>query len=390
MAVEEARGLVVTTGQSAGGMTVDEQEVRKNAVILMNHKGTGVFPSNMTAAEAGQIARLALAYGLDPFVGELILYQNRPYVTIDGRIRVANSHPAFRGIECRPATDEERKDFRCRDNEHLWKATVWRSDRDIPTAVFGRASDDDGNPVSKKWAQEMAQKRAKHRALRDAFSIPIPGREEAGDHDSYESRPRISVIDAEATEVIDATIMATPEQVTAIHALVGALKWSDEEYRAVLQQTYHVGSSKDLAEGQAASVLEMLHILEEQGNAAAFLERFKTVKEAVEARTGKTLAEIAWDDGELTPRPLATTLEPPPLASTLEPPPWDDAPAPEEPPSEPDGEPLFVACTAATKAKLLEVAGRMSIKPSIKKQIEGTDWAKLSEGEAAMWLESLT
>lgn len=277
-------------------LQVADADVTATATLLMKHKGVGIFPDTMTPQQAGQLARLACAYGLDPFASEIILYQGRPYLTIDGRMRVANTHKAFDGLECVPATEDERKAFRCRDDEHLWKATVWRRDRRVPTVAFGRASSGDGNPVSTKWAQEMAQKRAKHRALRDAFSIPLPGAEESIEDGGAayvidEGRPVPGVIEGEVTVVdLDATNPITAAQIASLHVLVGKLKWSDDDYRDMLRHTYDVESSKDLMEGQAASLLEMMHTLEEQQTGDAFIERIRAVV------GGRTWADIMPSD----------------------------------------------------------------------------------------------
>lgn len=278
---EPERALAVIPARSA--MTVDEREVTAQGTLLLKHKGIGVFPQDMSAGQAGQIARLALAYGLDPFTGEIILYQGRPYVTIDGRVRIANDHPAFRGMTCDPATPDERKAFRARDDEHLWVARVYRDDRSFPTVGYGRCSEtSDKNPVGRTWAQEQAQKRAKHRALRDAFSIPLPGAEETRHEGGANlSNWRDVVVDVDtqpyagpyAQPYVDLEPSAPPqpppivpirpEQSRAIHTLVGKLGWDDGSYRTMLRETSGVESSKELTEGQASSVLEMLHSLAE-------------------------------------------------------------------------------------------------------------------------------
>lgn len=317
----------------ASAMAVDAKQAAEFAGQLMKHAQAGgpMFPKDLSPAQATLMARLSIAYGLDPIAGELTLYQGRPYVTIDGRVRVANAHYAFDGIECVPASDEERKSFRAADDEHLWVARVWRKDRQFPFVGYGRsAGRSDKNPVSQTYAQEMAQKRAKHRALRDAFSLPLPGREEADD--TSPGRPSVQVYDAPAGEIVDAgsfvdldaTNTITPEQIKAIHTVTEKLKWSDDEYRDVLRHTYAVESSKDLLEGQAASILEMLHTLDEAGTGAAFLARIQGVVdgsiERIQQQTGKSrldaIAQLAWgdDDAPATPPPA---VDDPTLAQWL-------------------------------------------------------------------------
>lgn len=261
-------------------MEVDTQQAADFAGQLMKHAAAGgpMFPKDLSQSQATIMARIAIAYGLDPIAGELTVYQGRMYLTIEGRVRVANSHPAFDGMECVPASDDERKAFRCGEDEHLWVCRVWRKDRRFPFVGYGRsAGKSDRNPVSRDYAQEMAQKRAKHRALRDAFSLPLPGREEDNDDTPMNQTRRYEATDAQIIEgvVIDqeAPEPITPEQIRGIHTIVGKLAWSEDEYRDVLRHTYQVDTSKDLTEGQAAAVLEMLHVLHEQGTAEPFLAR---------------------------------------------------------------------------------------------------------------------
>lgn len=254
---------------AGSAMAVDDDLAGREARKLLKHAaaGGGLFPRDLTEVQAVQLARLSIAYGLDPYAEELIIYQSKPYLTLKGALRLANQHRAFEGLECTPATDAERKAFRCRDEEHLWKATVWRSDRRVPVVNYGRAHPGDGNPVSQKWAQEMAQKRAKHRALRDAFSMPLPGRE-ADEESPQHWEHRGPVIEGEATELPE----IRSDQIKAIHTIAGLLRWSDAEYRDVLAHTYRVSSSKDLTEGQAASFLEMLESLNGADEGRRFIE----------------------------------------------------------------------------------------------------------------------
>src|SRR4030095_12257328 len=108
------------------------------AARLINVAG-GLFPRVVAAVRAAALARLALAYGLDVLVGEeVLLYQGKPYLTVRGAMRIANRHPMFEGIECNPATAEERRNFRAGPAEHLWVARVWRRDRRFPVVGYGR------------------------------------------------------------------------------------------------------------------------------------------------------------------------------------------------------------------------------------------------------------
>ena len=278
---EQDRALALRTT-----LDVDDAAATKRTGQLLKHRG-GLFPQDLTEAQAATLARLSLLYGLDPLFEELTVLQGKVYLTLKGAMRFANDHPKFRGIECAPATPAERTAFRARDDEELWVARVHRSDRDVPTVAYGRASATDDQPVARRWTQEMASKRARHRALRDAFSLPVPGLEEAGD--PVADAPRGAVlegvsrpVDKDALREIVAREVRElrepgreaptlgeigPEpirndQISAIHAIGHAIGWitrdDDTPYRDALMATFGVVTSKDLSAQQAAAFIEVL------------------------------------------------------------------------------------------------------------------------------------
>lgn len=188
-----------------------------------------MFPRDCNREQALEVARIALAYQLDPFLGELIPYQGKPYLTFDGRIRIADRHEQYDGYDLLPPSDVELKALRPAENESIWKCVVYRKDRTRPTVAYGRAGGpQDRNPVGKSDSVTMAQKRAIHRALRAAFPVPIPGLEEH----------------------------LSPEQQRAIHAFDEAAGVSPDERRSTLQDTFDVESSADLTKDQASTYID--------------------------------------------------------------------------------------------------------------------------------------
>lgn len=242
--------------------------VKDQAEQMLAQRGAGgLFPRDMSELQAVALAKLAVAYRLDPFAEEIILYQAKPYLTLRGAERVANDHPQFDGMEVRPATDAERKAFRARDDEHLWVATVWRKDRRLPFVNYGRCGPSDRNALKDAWGPELAMKRAKHRALRDAFSLPALGIDEAGhgrDSGPAAAEREVSdVIDGELVTQRDERPPLRSEQTKAIHAIVRGLRWTEMEYRELLRDCFGVDSSQDLSEAQAAALLETLKAQED-------------------------------------------------------------------------------------------------------------------------------
>lgn len=107
--------------------------------------------------------------GVRAELGELILFQNKPYISIDGRIRLAHETGLLVGMETRPATLLERRNYGCADGDALWVCSVYRRGAGRAFVGWGHVSASDRNPVCKSHPREMAKKRAKYDALRTAF-----------------------------------------------------------------------------------------------------------------------------------------------------------------------------------------------------------------------------
>jgi hypothetical protein len=107
--------------------------------------------------------------GVRAELGELILYQGKPYLSIDGRIRLAHETGLLVGIETRPATALECRNYGCEQGDVLWVCQVFRRGAGRAFTGWGHVSPKDRNPVTKTHPREMAKKRAKYDALRTAF-----------------------------------------------------------------------------------------------------------------------------------------------------------------------------------------------------------------------------
>jgi hypothetical protein len=107
--------------------------------------------------------------GVRAELGELILYQGKPYISIDGRIRLAHETGLLVGMETRPATALECRNYGCEPGDVLWVAQVFRRGAGRAFTGWGHVSQKDRNPVTKTHPREMAKKRAKYDALRSAF-----------------------------------------------------------------------------------------------------------------------------------------------------------------------------------------------------------------------------
>ena len=137
------------------------------------------FPQNLTPQDKAVLAEVATSYGLDPLMGELMIYQGRPYVSIDARYRKAQESGQLAGVETRPATREEREAWDIPDGDLFFRSEVYRKGIARPFVGWGRvkakefAKKDGYLPVESN-PQRMAEKRAEAQALRKAFHLPLP------------------------------------------------------------------------------------------------------------------------------------------------------------------------------------------------------------------------
>lgn len=218
-------GDVVQVVESPANVNIDLHPVvvnskiveQKRLEIARNWSGEAIAPKLQY-----QVAKLAVAYGLDPFLGELVVLGNKPYPTVAAIQRKANEDERFDGEECRPASAQERTDFylplQPPDDEYLWRCEVWVKGKAHSFVGWGRASAKNVKMSTMQlWLPEMAQKRARGRTYRLAFNIGIPTIEEM-----YEFEDG-TVMEVDPSKRIEAsatveTIMASVQQLEMINA----------------------------------------------------------------------------------------------------------------------------------------------------------------------------
>lgn len=198
-----------------------------------------MFPNDLNAQQAMQLANIALEYELDPMLGELIPYQGKPYVSVDGYLRIAGREPMYDGFDHRPATEDERSALGAVKGEVIWVAFVYRKDRSRPAKSFGRAGGpNERNPlVSGNNRQktvyvsphDQALTRALRRALRASFSLKLPG-----DEDNK----------------------ATAAQIKAIHAIDEKNGIEREQRHQELQEMFGVDASNEMTSAQASAYID--------------------------------------------------------------------------------------------------------------------------------------
>lgn len=171
------------------------------------------WPRDMAPAHMAMMASLAVQYGLDPAFGEIMVYQGKPYVTLDGRLRKAHEHAQFAGYRTWPMKAEEKEAYSLDKTDIVFWAEVNRNDWKVPVTEWGRVTQkeiqgsNEHTPL-RNFPTEMAQKRALHRALRRAFPLDIPGFEEA----QGEMEAEFRVLDRATGELLDTTPSSEPSE----------------------------------------------------------------------------------------------------------------------------------------------------------------------------------
>ena len=167
---------------------------------------TQMAPQDKTA-----LAQLSIQYGLDPLMGELTIYEGKPYISVNGMVRVAHENPLFEGLEDRPMTSEEKQSYGITQRIG-WIAKVYRKGWRVPVVGTGAADPEKpfrNNPVERERPQWMARARAIRQALRLAFpaAVPfkLPYQEERG---AFEAEIAGDFIDQETGEIVDPRLTA--------------------------------------------------------------------------------------------------------------------------------------------------------------------------------------
>ena len=126
--------------------------------------------------DRASLAHLAVKYQLDPIMGELIVYEGKPYITLAGMVRNAHASKGFAGLEDRPMSDEEKRQYGL-TAPVCWLAKVYRQGWRVPVVGIGTANPNNplrNNPKEKTEPHTMARSRAIRQALRTAFPQALP------------------------------------------------------------------------------------------------------------------------------------------------------------------------------------------------------------------------
>lgn len=134
----------------------------------------------VTSDQRLQIAQLARLYCLDPLF-DLMIYEHRPYVTYDGRLRKLREHPEYRGHKVHPLDKAEKELWDYESTDIVIQCDVDMGPRGIVTewgvvrrTEIERARGFQRPPPVGTHPQQIALKRAVGRASRMAVGIDLP------------------------------------------------------------------------------------------------------------------------------------------------------------------------------------------------------------------------
>jgi len=213
------------------------------------------FPQDLVPTEKALLATAARTYGFDPIMGELTIFQGRPYVSVDGRYRKAQESGKLDGVETRPATKDEKVDWGIPVDDHFFRSDVWVKGASHAFTGWGRVraietklrpgKPGDAYKPTVTVPQRMAEKRAEVMALRKAFHIPLPSIEDIGGEE--ETPADITVIESTG-EIVEPTVTRKPptekakktEAVTALPTdeFVIDMGWLKESIEALVWKDY--------------------------------------------------------------------------------------------------------------------------------------------------------
>ena len=170
--------MTTTTESTSLAVREYSDSAIKTRMKLNQQAGYGL--ERASAAQLNIVFLLCQRYQLDP-VSDLTLFEGRPFITIDGRLRLLRRHPDYRGYACRPLPKDEKIEWGFEPEdivvECIIRTATWGeiSARGRVAATEVNAARERARQSGKKAAPigthpvEMAEKRAIARAERAAF-----------------------------------------------------------------------------------------------------------------------------------------------------------------------------------------------------------------------------
>ena len=351
--------LQTDQAQRQAAAAIDRRAGAANEHYQYHKSLAEAFWPGISPLDVARMARAAVELNLDILRGEVIWYQDHPYVTIKGLLRLSNRHPQFDNYELEPAAEELRRAMRVtRDEEQVWVCRLFRKDRTRPAVGYGRATPEDtfvgygrvdedraggtqgqapsagsGQTFRTPAVAEMAQERAVRHAAQGAFGGEFTSTlEEPASEGHRRVDPQKGAVASFLDDGSRNTVGCTAAQRRCIHALVRALGLAegkvDEEkgevleegWRSDLYRLYGQTTTMRLTVAEAREFIETLTRenpgLDEAGGVRAGgvrevdrLELWRRVQELLESLPRDTPRQVcAWlqreHNLEVTPEEL--------------------------------------------------------------------------------------
>lgn len=194
------------------------------------------------------LATLGQHIGVRAELGEILLYQGKPYITIDGRLRIAHETGLLDGVQVRPATQMEFQNYGAETGDVLWVCYVFKKGARRAFTGWGHVRQSDRNPVAKTHPRELAKKRAKYDALRTAFP---PKEEITAMHTQYleEAEQAAAAVRSGVPAIAAADYDEMPDDVSVVgEEVAAAAAAGDDPYTENEDQetSGHVGERDEL------------------------------------------------------------------------------------------------------------------------------------------------
>lgn len=233
----------------------------------------GASQAQMTA-----LCIVANEYGLNPFVKELFAFPSKngivPMVSIDGWLRIINSHPQMAGMDIVYATETAQVGGSKRCPEYI-EVTIHRKDRPHTSSPIREYLDECYRPTE-PW-NGMTRRMLRHKAImqagRVAFSLSgIYDQDEANDILAHEGK-RIVETDA-GFEVIDGEASEVPEGIgeeawAKLLSEAADLEFSEDDIMANAAAFGYEGTGPEMPRPVAENLYRAMKQASEERKAAA-------------------------------------------------------------------------------------------------------------------------
>lgn len=193
------------------------------AEVLAN----SIIPNNARPAEIITFLAIAKQYRLNPITKEIYAFANRggvqPIVSIDGWLKIINSHPQFNGMEFSDhlAADGSLQSVTCR---------IFRKDRDHPVEVTEYMNECRRSTEPwKQWPSRMLRHKATIQAARYAFGFSGIVDPDEAERTADAPRPAVAEVlasDEQIAELRD-LLSRTGKEEGKMLAFVGAARMED-------------------------------------------------------------------------------------------------------------------------------------------------------------------